>query len=128
MILVCIMEKQDNVKGSRIIAISEIKVYFNTETLINLESTDVKVILSKMIKEILEKISMYQMGGSGWYFKEVTSLEIHIVDYKPMKGYSYIPLPDFLMKKKSIINIQTKIINVFFGLFSVIFILFKRMK
>ena len=95
MILVCIMEKQDNVKGSKIIATSQAKVYFNTETFVNLESTDVKDILSQMIKEILEKISVFQMNGSGWYFKEVTSLEIHIVDYKSIKGSSYIPLPVF---------------------------------
>ena len=108
MILVCIMEKQENVKGSRKIQTSESKSYFNTETYINLESTDVKVILSQMIKEILEKIGIFQMNGSGWYFKEVSSLEIHIVDYKPIKGSSYIPLPDFIIKKKSIINIQNK--------------------
>ena len=38
-----------------------------------------------MIKKNLEKISIYQRNGSGWYFKEVFSLEIHIVDYKPIK-------------------------------------------
>ena len=108
MILVCIMEKLEDVKGSRKNETSESRVYFNTETYINLESTDVKVILSKMIKEILEKISIFQMGGSGWYFKEATSLEIHIVDYKPIKGSSYIPLPDFLMRKKAIINMKNK--------------------
>ena len=100
MVLVCIMEKQETSKGSRQIETSEKKVYFGTETFVNLESTDVKVILSKLIKEILERISMYQMGGSGWYFKEVTSLEIHIVDYKPIKGSSHIPLPDIIMRKK----------------------------
>ena len=99
------MEKQEVAKGSKRIESSEIKVYFNTETYINRESTDVKVILSQMIKEILEKISIFQMGGSGRYFREVTSLKIHIVDYKPIKGSSYIPLPDFKMEKKSIINI-----------------------
>ena len=86
MILVCIMEKLEDVKGSRKIETSEIKVCFNTETYINLESTDVKVILSQMIKEILEKISIFQLNGSGWYFKGVSSLEIHIVDYKPLKA------------------------------------------
>ena len=35
-------------------------------------------------------------------------MEIHTVDYKPMKGETYIPLPEFIMKKKSIINIQNK--------------------
>ena len=48
------------------------------------------------------------MNGSGWYFKEVSSLEIHFVDYKPIKGSSYIPLPDFLMRKKAIINMENK--------------------
>ena len=106
MILVCAMEKivTDDKRFFKI----DNKVYFNTETYINLESTDVKVILSQMIKEILKKISVFQINGSGWYFKEVSSLEIHIIDYKPIKGSSYIPLPDFIMKKKSIINIQNK--------------------
>ena len=107
MILVCIMEKYESVDSGRKNITTE-KTYFNTETYINLESTDVKVILSQMIKEILEKIAIFQMNGSGWYFKEVSSLEIHIVDYKPIEGSSYIPLPDFIMKKKSIINIKNK--------------------
>ena len=105
-IMVCIMEQQHKEKRKTII--TQDKAYSNTETYINLESTDVKAILSQMIKEILEKISIYQRNGSGWYFKEVSSFEIHTVDYKPIKGSSYIPLPDFIMKKKSIINIQKK--------------------
>ena len=32
-----------------------------------------------MIEEILEGIINFQNSGSGWYFKEVISLEIHIV-------------------------------------------------
>ena len=54
MIFVCIVEKQISEKINKFIVKS--KSYFNTETYINLESTDVKVILSQMIKEILEKI------------------------------------------------------------------------
>ena len=108
MILVCIMQKDESLDGGKKFINIGSKVYFNTETYINLESTDVKVILSQMIKEILEKISVFKMNGSGWYFEEVSSLEIHIVDYKPIKGSSYIPLPDIIMKKKSIINIQNK--------------------
>ena len=108
MILVCIMELGEGVENGKINTRSESRVYFNTETFINLEPTDVEDILSQMMKEILEKISIFQRNGSGWYFKEVPSLEIHIVDYKPIKASSYIPLPDFIMKKKSIINIQNK--------------------
>ena len=66
-----------------------------------------------MIKEILEKIYIYQRNGSGWYFEEVVGLEIHIVDYKPIKGSSYISLPDFIMRKKAIVNIKNKDSNCF---------------
>lgn len=82
------------------------KAYFNTETFINLKSTDVKEILSLTIKQILDKISNYQHKGSGWYFKKVLNLEILTVSYKPMNASSYIPLPDFIMRKKSILNLE----------------------
>ena len=46
----------------------------------------------------------------------MSSFEIHTVDNKPIKGSGYIPLPDFLIKKKSIINIQNKDDNFFLHL------------
>ena len=61
-----------------------------------------------MLREILIRFAVYQKKGSGWYFKEVISLDIHIVDYKPIKGCSYIPLPNFIMRKKAIINMENK--------------------
>ena len=80
--------------------------YFQSDTHINLESTDVKKILTEVIQSILDKISIYQKNGSGWYFKEVIQLEIHTVDFKPMRGSSYIPLPDWIMRTKAIKNIK----------------------
>ena len=68
------------------------KAYFHSLTHINLETTDAKEILALVIRTILESISKYQQNGNGWYFREVIHLEIHIVDYKPMRGSSYIPL------------------------------------
>ena len=53
-------------------------------------------------------LASYQRNGSGWNFKEVISLDIYTVDYKTLKGDSYIPLPDFLMRKKAIINMENK--------------------
>ena len=82
------------------------KAYFHSDTHINLESTDVKEILTEVIHTILEKISIYQKNGSGWYFKEIVHLEIHTVIFKPMRGSAYIPLPDWIMRKKAIVNIR----------------------
>ena len=110
MILVCLMEKKEIIQdssGESLIYITD-KAYFHSRAHINLEKTDVKLILKDMIKEILANLINYQKKGSGWYFKEVISLEIHIVDYKPMKGGSYISLSEFIQKKNAIINIKNK--------------------
>ena len=36
------------------------------------------------------------------------NLEIHTPEFDPMKGSSYIPLPDWILNKKAIVNIQNK--------------------
>ena len=61
-----------------------------------------------MLKEIMVKLANYQRNVSGWYFKEVISFDIYTVDDKKLKGDSYIPLPDFLMRNKAIINMENK--------------------
>ena len=110
MILVCEIEKQiiEKSNAESKTSYEHDKAYFQSRTHINLEKTEVKVFLKEMIIEILGNLNIYQMKGSGWYFKEVKRLEIHIVEYKPMRGGSYIPPPEFITKKKSIINIQNK--------------------
>ena len=103
-VLVCLMERMLD-DGKRGINVQD-KAYFNSNTHINLESTDVKEILFEVIRSILIKISSYQQNGSGWYFKEIVHLEIHTVDFKPMGGSAHIPLPDRIMRKKAIVNIR----------------------
>ena len=99
LLLVCKMENTHLIQDN---------AYFQSKTYINLEKSDVKVFLKDMIKEIFNNINNYQMNGSGWYFKEVVRLEIHIVEYKPMNGESFIPLPEFIKKKNAIIKIQNE--------------------
>ena len=49
--------------------ITQDKGYFHSETFINIESTNEKEVIPKMMKEVLEGIRNYQINGSGWYFK-----------------------------------------------------------
>lgn len=69
---------------------------------------DIKNFFFGMIYEILDAILNYQRNGSGWYFEEVLSLEIHTVKYKPLKGSTFIPPTDFIMRKKAVINLKNK--------------------
>ena len=108
MILICVMEQQILRKDKGVVGLKEDKLCFNSGTHINLESTDVIKLIDINVKKIIEDLEVYQKNGSGWYFKEVVNLEIHTVDYNPMNGSSYIPLPDWISNKKAIVNIQNK--------------------
>ena len=102
MILVCLMEVE---KPGSILSNG---FCFHSKTFLYVESTDVGVILFQMIKHIKNSIIELTSQDSCWYFKELIRLEVHTVDYKPMKGESYIPLSDFIMRKKAIINMENK--------------------
>ena len=103
-----VMEKKEKLKDSQLTIKIQDNSYFHSNTHNNFISTDVKDLLSKSNREIIESISTYQQNGSGWYFKEIKQLEIHTTEFKPMKGSSYIPLPDWIMRKKAIVSIRNK--------------------
>ena len=85
-----------------------IKLISNQKQKLILKVPMLQPFLKEMIKEILNNLSICQKNGSGWYFKEVIRLEIHIVEYKPLRGGSYVPLPEIIMRKKAIIKMHNK--------------------
>src|SRR5688572_25285125 len=98
--LVCVMEKVDMKSGE----VVETEANFKSKTVIILEATDVGEIYSDAVDKIKESMASYQMQGSNWRFRAVLKLDIDTVEYKPLKGNSYIPLPEYLANKKAIIN------------------------
>ena len=79
---------------------------FRSVTEIILEATNIDELYKKSTDQILEFFDTFQNNGSGWVFKSIVSLEIHTVKYQPMRGSSYIPLPEYLAKKQAITNLK----------------------
>jgi len=73
-----------------------------------LESTNLDELWTEIVEQILENIAVFQMSGSGWVFHSIVSLEIHTVNYKPLSGGTYIPLPKFLASEKALIKMKFK--------------------
>ena len=105
-VLDVIMAKKE--KDGRKVFIIKDNSYFHSETYSNMEITNVKKIIGESKEKIIEGISIYQNNGSNWYFDRVHQLEIHTNEFRPIQGSSYIPLPDWIMRKKAIVNIQNK--------------------
>ena len=61
-----------------------------------------------MTNKILERITKYKKGRSNFIFKQILSLEIHTVQYVPLGGSSYIPLPPEVANKMAVINLNNK--------------------
>ena len=81
---------------------------FVSKTEVVLESTDVHALYDHTIDKIMKALDIFQMRGSNWQFNLVQKLEINTVVYKPLRGESYIPLPDELAKKNAVINVKNK--------------------
>ena len=45
-------------------------------------------------QKVVQSFVMYQKGGSGWVLDEVLHMDINMVHYKPVKGSSYVPVPN----------------------------------
>ena len=59
-----------------------------------------------MKETVLESLAKFQCQGSNWRFHSVVSLDT--VNYVPLGGSSYIPLPKFLAAKKAITNLKNE--------------------
>ena len=102
------MAKKERIsKDSKPFTIQD-KAYFNSKSSINFKKTDVKELLADLTTDIIDGVDNYQKNGSGWYFKKINKLEIHTTKFNPIKGSSYIKLPDWIMRKKAIVSIRNK--------------------
>ena len=73
---------------------------FVSKTDIILDATDVTELYKNASEKIMESIAAFQMTGSNWQFRRVIKLDINIVEYQPLRGNSYIPLPEKLAKNR----------------------------
>ena len=76
------------------------------ETLMNL--TGLKEVIADAYQQLHGHFQEFQREGSGWNIDQVLQLQVHTVQYQPLMGSSYIPLPEFIQKKKAVLNIKNQ--------------------
>ena len=79
--------------------------YFNAGPFTVTNRIDIEESIDNGIERILELIAGWLSEGSGWVFKLVLSHNINIVSYFPLRGTSYINLPEELRHPmKTLVN------------------------
>ncbi|XP_065684304.1 uncharacterized protein LOC136096687 [Hydra vulgaris] len=102
--LLCEMESTDIITGETIKSIP----IFKSLSEVVLESTDLNDFYERAKEKILESMATFQRTKSNWSFVSVVEMNINIIEYKSIKGKSYIPLPKELAAKKAIINMKNE--------------------
>ena len=75
---------------------------FHSKIEVNLEGTDENELYNNMIDTIEEKIQKLENApGTGWHLQSVINLELHTVEWEPLRGSSYIELPKELKDIKN---------------------------
>ena len=83
--------------------------YFNSTTDLIINETDIKLVIQASQQQILNKIAQWISEGSGWTIQSIENHYINIVNYNPLKGSSYIKLPQELWNStKGLINMKNK--------------------
>ena len=85
----------------------EEKAYLNAEKQTVTNDTEIAELLQITQQQILNKIQKWISKGSGWTIKSVDGHFINVIKYRPLRGFSYIPLPKELRHPaKGIINMK----------------------
>jgi len=100
--------------------------FFHGRCHIVLKLEDIEVAMRESMKKMFTSFLEFQRQGSNWTVDKVMSVNIHIVNYKPIKGSSFIPLPVKLAAKKAIVNVQNNDNKCF--MWSVLAALYPAMK
>ena len=83
--------------------------YFNSQQQTITNETQIELALSLSKQEILNKIAQWISEGSGWIVQSVDNHYINIVKYEPMRGSSYIKLPQELRNSaKGLVNLKNE--------------------
>ena len=83
--------------------------YFNNKPQTIIHNTEIPESLQLSKDQILNMIAKWISEGSGWTIQSVDNHYLNIVQYQPMKGSSYIELPQELRHhRKGLINMKNE--------------------
>lgn len=81
--------------------------YFNTKNAAILQSTNVREWYNVNIAQpITAQMEEFEGNASGWSLHEVTHIMFNINKFNPMRGSSYIELPNSIKDKKACVNVE----------------------
>ena len=74
-----------------------------------LQGTDLDIVIHEMRETISERLMKMEAAvGSGWVLLKILSVKLPFATFKPLRGSSYVELPNWIKDKDAVINILNK--------------------
>ena len=67
---------------------------------------DVHDALNSTYENLVSAIEDFQQRVSGWILDKLIGLDLHLLEFDPLRATSYIPLPTCIQNRKAVINIK----------------------
>ena len=84
--------------------VEQVSLAFNSRMMTVYSLNNKNEIVTAMIEHVAQQIEIPALRNSKFVFDRVLHMDIDFHRLNLMRGSSYVPLPDWLMKKKAIIN------------------------
>ena len=72
------------------------------------DSCGVHGALNSTYEHLVSAIEDFQQRGSGWILDKLMALDLHLLEFDPLRATSCIPLPTCIQNRKAVINIKNK--------------------
>ncbi len=80
--------------------------YFTTSPLIATKGSNKKEQIDELLEDIDGQVAAWIQAGSDLTFESSTIMYVQLAKWKPLKGGSYIPSPEWVKNNKSCVNVR----------------------
>ena len=82
--------------------------FLSTDTIEGYDSSDIHDALISTYENLVSTIEDFQQRGSGWILDNLVALDLHLLEFDPLRATSYIPILTCTQNRKAVINIKNK--------------------
>ncbi|XP_060855282.1 uncharacterized protein LOC132932956 [Metopolophium dirhodum] len=81
-------------------------IAFKTSNTLACNSSNFNKLLNGMFNKLLSEQDQFLAKGSGWSLKTIDVLQLRINTVNPLRGGTYLDLPEYIKDKRAIINVK----------------------
>ena len=95
-------------KASNVDQITSPHPTFNSDMAVVLPTTTLTPIMKTLKDNLIHQLDSYERNGSGWVMNTIVYLDLHIVQFDPLRASSFLPMPKKFVNKKGYINVKNE--------------------